>query len=180
MVLVDRRISTHAPLAGRDYSYGCLSRGNFVFQPTRPLRGATEIDVSAQLVGIRISTHAPLAGRDIQAAINNGKEEYFNPRAPCGARQQRTSQFLRRLDFNPRAPCGARPQVIKGFICFLCISTHAPLAGRDSLCRCPVLCRPDFNPRAPCGARQYCRFFAASIGVFQPTRPLRGATFVVL
>ena len=131
VVLVDRRISTHAPLAGRDYSYGCLSRGNFVFQPTRPLRGATEIDVSAQLVGIRISTHAPLAGRDIQAAINNGKEEYFNPRAPCGARLRHNKPFNLRQNFNPRAPCGARPEDVLRPIYTVVISTHAPLAGRD-------------------------------------------------
>ena len=142
MVLVDRRISTHAPLAGRDYSYGCLSRGNFVFQPTRPLRGATEIDVSAQLVGIRISTHAPLAGRDIQAAINNGKEEYFNPRAPCGARQQKcTNHYAHFCDnrqisdafaqnaacqgilllFDAGKPCGfwvRTAQVISARLCF--------------------------------------------------------------
>ena len=34
-------ISTHAPLAGRDRSYTIKDVQEFVFQPTRPLRGAT-------------------------------------------------------------------------------------------------------------------------------------------
>ena len=33
------------------------------FQPTRPLRGATDFDRNGYLLGV-ISTHAPLAGRD--------------------------------------------------------------------------------------------------------------------
>ena len=56
-------ISTHAPLAGRDLVD--LHRLGYAisFQPTRPLRGAT--DGLAQLLhDVVISTHAPLAGRD--------------------------------------------------------------------------------------------------------------------
>ena len=79
-------ISTHAPLAGRDtrtfskrpreanfnprapcgarhYSWH-LSRTEQEFQPTRPLRGATEDEKQEQ-----------------------GERKHFNPRAPCGARQ---------------------------------------------------------------------------------------------
>mgnify|MGYP006999403853 CR=1 FL=1 len=80
------------------------------------------------------------------------------------------------------------------------ISTHAPLAGRDVLCECnPSAIIGNFNPRAPCGARRRMAFkhcgqkenfnprapcgarrskFPSQGGktVFQPTRPLRGAT----
>ena len=56
-------ISTHAPLAGRDASG----------PPPEILR--------------RISTHAPLAGRDDLTADLARAVEYFNPRAPCGARR---------------------------------------------------------------------------------------------
>ena len=61
-------ISTHAPLAGRDQYLGCtVSDLLGEFQPTRPLRGATA-DVSSA----------------VSAAPN------FNPRAPCGARRERS------------------------------------------------------------------------------------------
>ena len=101
------RISTHAPLAGRDYSVNLIDRF--------PV----------------ISTHAPLAGRDNNWRQNRHTHLYFNPRAPCGARHgQEVNRCLRyeisthaplagrdRLHsrpathgryFNPRAPCGAR------------------------------------------------------------------------
>ena len=62
-VIPPNKISTHAPLAGRDLlAQTCLTHCR-KFQPTRPLRGATQkarIALSAQC----ISTHAPLAGRD--------------------------------------------------------------------------------------------------------------------
>ena len=80
-------ISTHAPLAGRDVMISANDAEKMAFQPTRPLRGATVQPSNAPVVPV-ISTHAPLAGRD----------------DPCdGVGQQRRR-----------------------------ISTHAPLAGRDS------------------------------------------------
>ena len=56
------------------------------------------------------------------------------------------------------------------------ISTHAPLAGRDLLPYIDRRCRKYFNPRAPCGARLKTLRSSSPIFVFQPTRPLRGAT----
>ncbi len=57
-------ISTHAPLAGRDEGLTADQRRRELFQPTRPLRGATfKRGVGAKLQ--LISTHAPLAGRDV-------------------------------------------------------------------------------------------------------------------
>ena len=57
-------ISTHAPLAGRDFvgiePIGVRGR----FQPTRPLRGATGCEFDGKKYTAYISTHAPLAGRD--------------------------------------------------------------------------------------------------------------------
>ena len=101
-------------------------------------------------------------------------------------------------DFNPRAPCGARQSVREDKVSTGGISTHAPLAGRDKALkmalnqiyhfnpRAPCGARPDgarlqrqkqyFNPRAPCGARLFVKVFGTDILLFQPTRPLRGAT----
>ena len=58
----------------------------------------------------------------------------------------------------------------------LSISTHAPLAGRDPWARRCSGRSCDFNPRAPCGARRYSVSTASEPSLFQPTRPLRGAT----
>ena len=169
-------ISTHAPLAGRDF-WGRLHRGcltNFnprapcgarpaphfggvfskKFQPTRPLRGATNLSCGLC-----------------------GKNKNFNPRAPCGARPTPTrSQCCRNGNFNPRAPCGARQnglqiyqswgrfqptRPLRGATLHIVvtfnhgnISTHAPLAGRDASSVLSSCVDTDFNPRAPCGARR--------------------------
>ena len=56
------------------------------------------------------------------------------------------------------------------------ISTHAPLAGRDGQNSRHKVGRRYFNPRAPCGARLRDAAERQGVSVFQPTRPLRGAT----
>ena len=81
-----RQISTHTPLAGRDFNdltytiseiqflltrplrdvtiyYSCLPDARYVFLLTRPLRDVTTMHVPSDPV-FHISTHTPLAGRD--------------------------------------------------------------------------------------------------------------------
>ena len=58
-----------------------------IFQSTRPLRGATA-NIYLLIISGHISIHAPLAGRDYGRGCNFLFCNYFNPRAPCGARQQ--------------------------------------------------------------------------------------------
>ena len=102
-----------------------------------------------------ISTHAPLAGRDGSYEGHAPVSKKFQPTRPLRGATAAFVEFLRYSgDFNPRAPCGAR-QGCKVFETLsLGISTHAPLAGRDQL----VL--PE----------------TTLVRLFQPTRPLRGAT----
>ena len=127
-------ISTHAPLAGRD-------------PRPRPRRGST-----------KISTHAPLAGRDRRGLHREEDNYYFNPRAPCGARQLGTEYRNKgQKKFQPTRPLRgatlAEDRVGHGES----ISTHAPLAGRDAQKKnAPTVAR-HFNPRAPCGARHFDR-----------------------
>ena len=102
------RISTHAPLAGRDFTDTGSFADRFLFQPTRPLRGATFRAESLGLVSL-ISTPAPLAGRDHPRRRHERADTHFNPRAPCGARRNASENLVLREE----------------------ISTHAPLAGRD-------------------------------------------------
>ena len=146
-------ISTHAPLAGRD-------------PRPRPRRGST-----------KISTHAPLAGRDRRGLHREEDNYYFNPRAPCGARQLGTEYRNKgQKKFQPTRPLRgatlAEDRVGHGES----ISTHAPLAGRDAQKKnAPTVAR-HFNPRAPCGARRSILVLFLIQLIFQPTRPLRGAT----
>ena len=146
-----------------------------IFQPTRPLRGATWRSIRRSRI-CWISTHAPLAGRDRAACCGGRCEKIFqptrplrgatrapaaplicsrnfNPRAPCGARQaDRAQGRSRRNHFNPRAPCGARRQTEVISNMTYAISTHAPLAGRDGRGR-PPQGRSHISTHAPLAGR---------------------------
>ena len=85
--VTQHEISTHAPLAGRD----CRARGSrdpTLISTHAPLAGRDDL-----LQGVahadEISTHAPLAGRDRGGRRFPEPVADFNPRAPCGARQQK-------------------------------------------------------------------------------------------
>ena len=123
-------ISIHAPHAGRDY----LTR----------LAAMPEA----------ISIHAPHAGRDCSHNTHAAPDRYFNPRAPCGARQFYDATRSFRITFQSTRPMrGATlPRESRGRE--IRISIHAPHAGRD-------------RTERPLQAR---------IKAFQSTRPMRGAT----
>ena len=78
------------------------------FQPTRPLRGATA-GLMHRLSAFDISTHAPLAGRDRRRFLSAFRSDRISTHAPLAGRDQQKNLF---------------PMSTK-------ISTHAPLAGRD-------------------------------------------------
>ena len=129
----DGRISIHAPHAGRDYMKRQMIIIVCYFNPRAPC-GARRWISENQAESVYISIHAPHAGRDDVMSVEDVRNHafqstrpmrgatsltrwrrswanYFNPRAPCGARPQlrgRTSQTAE--NFNPRAPCGARQQ----------------------------------------------------------------------
>ena len=148
-----RRISTHAPLAGRDIFQLQLIANDIDFNPRAPC-GARPCAFLIDQIGANISTHAPLAGRD-GCRGKCGHRGHISTHAPLAGRDSYFAEFLNgNADFNPRAPCGAR-----------------------RLTRLRRL-RPsrDFNPRAPCGARLRPLLPPLSSFPFQPTRPLRGAT----
>ena len=194
----DTNFNPRAPCGARRCELSLLLC-QFVFQPTRPLRGAT-VSPSKIRNLYNISTHAPLAGRDRTASSMKRPRRHFNPRAPCGARPMKSlmtplplvfqptrplrgaTRHVRAenrspIDFNPRAPCGARPMAMRLPFILVVISTHAPLAGRDLLRFSGLTMKTlNFNPRAPCGARLPEEDYASPTIIFQPTRPLRGAT----
>ena len=172
-------ISTHAPLAGRDFLGDLNKRAGIKFQPTRPLRGATAPWSENPSSSTDFNPRAPCGARLRSGGCGIVLIKYFNPRAPCGARLcPIRAREGRHEHFNPRAPCGARPYWLfsdkrrkEG------ISTHAPLAGRDV----EVPFNKDnpkvFQPTRPLrGATADGPAVNAALVVFQPTRPLRGAT----
>ena len=125
------------------------------FQPTRPLRGATDVGGVDTSDGLNFNPRAPCGARP-QLFHSLPPHSVFQPTRPLRGATNRTSAFGDNVkkDFNPRAPCGARPET-------------------DICCR---IRHRDFNPRAPCGARLGEALAPVAAKIFQPTRPLRGAT----
>ena len=125
------------------------------FQSTRPARGATRKQKRFRRTK-HVSIHAPRAGRDTAQTARLPRRRCFNPRAPRGARQATPSPTFRAKN----------------------VSIHAPRAGRDGGQSLRPLGRPCFNPRAPRGARRTWWRPPVAIGLFQSTRPARGATSI--
>ena len=169
-------ISIHAPHTGRDTDFTPYTCRGFVFQSTRPIRGATQNSR-------RQSVHFL----------------YFNPRAPYGARLANPARVIPRRLISIHAPHTGRDPLWCHTSRELAISIHAPHTGRD---RDDFIHLPPFhhfNPRAPYGARPippYAAKAAKRISIhaphtgrdgisvfsgkrfhlFQSTRPIRGAT----
>ena len=146
-------ISTHAPLAGRDRSPTLATGSSRIFQPTRPLRGAT-------------TRHIQRFARTL----------YFNPRAPCGARRSLGWVISSTSIFQPTRPLRGATADDDAHGLIFEISTHAPLAGRDEHRVCMEVCEYLFQPTRPLRGATYFLAQAGLSKIFQPTRPLRGAT----
>ena len=146
-------ISIHAPLAGCDIDDLIPYANNAKFQSTHPSRGATRA-----------------------IWIPHSWRKYFNPRAPCGARQRQHDALLRQPLISIHAPRAGRDAAPCRASVRSAISIHAPRAGRDEQLSAPENAKNDFNPRAPCGAR-HGQASPDMFGIkFQSTRPVRGAT----
>ena len=147
------------------------------FQSTRPLRGATRPALHARRDLQYFNPRAPCGARPENDRRREAVTRDFNPRAPCGARPCGRPSCRAVRYFNPRAPCGARHAAGLGAVQKDDISIHAPLAGRDTSCLVVITTTAYFNPRAPCGARPFARISSVPLVCeFQSTRPLRGAT----
>ena len=146
-------ISIHAPLAGCDIDDLIPYANNAKFQSTHPSRGATRA-----------------------IWIPHSWRKYFNPRAPCGARQRQHDALLRQPLISIHAPHAGRDaetatvwvkytkfqstRPMRGATAkrpigsrIARISIHAPHAGRDCQAAHREPYCTNFNPRAPCGAR---------------------------
>ena len=148
-------ISIHAPLAGCDIYCHHYSSLSIIFQSTHPLRGATRIRAGRHGLFRFQSTH-PLRGATDDVLYEPSKPDCdFNPRTPCGVRQERSSGRILVKSFQSTHPLrGATSRQSVLLKAQRGISIHAPLAGCDS----------NSGKTAPSESR------------FQSTHPLRGAT----
>ena len=133
--------------------------GFTIFQPTRPLRGAT-------------------GGQGGILSLS----PYFNPRAPCGARHDMAARLTdRQKKFQPTRPLRGATLKAAGDGGYKEFQPTRPLRGATFGGYSYTKRSADFNPRAPCGARlPISAFISSSRFLFQPTRPLRGATTGIL
>ena len=141
-----------APCGARRYSANHAS-SCALFQSTRPVWGATSISVCTNCV-IIISIHAPRVGRDRSRRIHLRSEQYFNPRAPCGARLTFGDEAQLRSQFQSTRPVWGATLIEAVIFNDITISIHAPRVGRDHTTKTRTQERSYFNPRAPCGARR--------------------------
>ena len=153
----DLRVSTHAPLAGSDMPITSAAQPSpFCFNPRSPCGERRARRERRHLRG-PVSTHAPLAGSDERGSLRLMRLVQFQPTLPLrGATRASRHRSPHPQCFNPRSPCGERRHQQEVPRHPGVVSTHAPLAGSDmKLGDTPSL------------------FLA-----FQPTLPLRGATFL--
>ena len=80
---VAKRISTHTPLAGRDAPAPGRFPRSPLFLLTRPSRDVTGTKTREEILSI-ISTHTPLAGRDLTAIMRGPPDQDFYSHAPRG------------------------------------------------------------------------------------------------
>ena len=152
------------------------SCNRLIFQPTLPVRGATE-SIRRSGRTLCISTHAPRAGSDGPHSTKACAICDFNPRSPCGERLHRPYTAAPPIaPFQPTLPVRGATNQMPDPPPGADISTHAPRAGSDAW---PTRRRSrtwDFNPRSPCGERRPTPSPTNATRIFQPTLPVRGAT----
>ena len=102
---------------------------------------------------------------------------YFNPRPPCGGRQQNHQDSKAfQADFNPRPPCGGRLQHTNTRTPRAEFQSTAPVWG-PTLADEPRRETPVyFNPRPPCGGRLHRDSIILGSDLFQSTAPVWGPT----
>ena len=145
-------ISIHAPRVGRDW-YIVTELGSITISIHAPRVGRDHIAKHDREVNLRFQSTRPVWGATIVKRRENAVFDYFNPRAPCGARRCRCAARRSPARFQSTRPVwgatgsptfagsmtrfqstrpvwGATQPVIFSFE-KLIISIHAPRVGRD-------------------------------------------------
>ena len=85
-IFIEIVISTHTPLARRDFTVPLSTVPAHLFLLTHPMRGATGQGVYMIQTALNFYSHAPCGARH-QPQGKDGHQVYFYSHAPCGARQ---------------------------------------------------------------------------------------------
>ena len=127
---------------------------------------------------MRFQSTRPIRGATTNCSTPSMRLDYFNPRAPYGARPIYTSSpYSAATDFNPRAPYGARLIVSHdGSRVLYEFQSTRPIRGATLLLFCsryPF----DISIHAPhTGRDEHGESSLGRDSGFQSTRPIRGAT----
>ena len=142
------KISTHAPLAGRDFIKHSLL-ANISISTHAPLAGRDKVQPCKPRYG-EISTHAPLAGRDSALPFRAYALVIFQSTRPLRGATGRPVHILPDiLYFNPRAPCGARQQKCTNHYAHFCDNRQISDAfAQNAACQGILLF---FDAGKPCG-----------------------------
>ena len=124
-----------------------------LFQSTQSLRTATISTPGISRCDV-ISIHAVLADCDYPRLSYLKRNDYFNPRSPCGLRHYSTAEGVQYWTISIHA-------VLADCDCFIIISaapdkefqsTQSLRTATHCANAAPTVCS-DFNPRSPCGLR---------------------------
>ena len=102
-----------------------------VFQSTLPVGGATSCSMTASTRASNFNPRSPWGER--RCRFDKGRENHeFQSTLPVGERHSETGSIVTTfLDFNPRSPWGERPATSLNARRFCYISIHAPRGGSD-------------------------------------------------
>ena len=123
------------------------------FQSTLPVRGAT-LSFCRFPFAVIVSIHAPRAGSD----------------------RHTPKMLFRLLSFNPRSPCGERQQQVRRAGQLLVVSIHAPRAGSDPKSIQQCVLHEQFQSTLPVRGATLPVISLNTAEKFQSTLPVRGAT----
>ena len=148
-----RRISTHAPRTGSDYSgeIACID--------------------------LYISTHAPRTGSDKALGLEDGGEQGISTHAPRTGSDGECTETQMDSTISTHAPRTGSDQESIIIRRESVISTHAPRTGSDFGDEATAKAAQAFQPTLPArGATLRSEKEQEDTTVFQPTLPARGAT----
>ena len=167
------RISTHAPLARRDFIV-CVTGNSYIISTHAPLARRDYMCPSYQNQA-RISTHAPLARRDSAASPVICAEIHFYSRASCEARLLlRCMKSILSAFLLTRLLRGAtEAEKLYSFLTSFLLTRLLRGATWRLVFRSLY---KNFYSRASCEARRFCRNCLLLGLSFLLTRLLRGAT----
>ena len=145
---ISRHISIHAPREGRDHHEGIGAERESNFNPRAP-RGARRRPSKTSPSRWIFQSTRPARGATIHRHRTGCTILFQSTRPARGATLSSRSTSARSRNFNPRAPRGARQDSFRLLLARVCISIHAPREGRDGIRRGHTEMRLEFQSTRP-------------------------------